>query len=85
MLFNNLKKILCCECYKFRCTNRCDNCNKYICESYYCGIEFPHIENEKYNVCISCTNNISLKLKKIIKIKKLKHLHQSQKTVKLKY
>ena len=75
MLFNNLKKILCCECYKFRCTNRCDNC----------GIEFPHIENEKYNVCISCTNNISLKLKKIIKIKKLKHLHHSQKTVKLKY
>ncbi len=70
MIFKNIKKILCCECYKLKCVYRCNNCNKYLCDNFYCGFEYPHINNQIFNICISCINEIAPKLQ-ILKYKKV--------------
>lgn len=68
MKFSNSKRILCCECYDTRSLSKCNNCYKLICNNKSCGDIFPHFNNQIFNICNTCIETISLK----IKVKKYK-------------
>ena len=53
----------CIKCIKNNGVNRCRGCNDLICNSPYCGLEFPHKNNELFVVCKKCQNYILNKFK----------------------